>query len=387
MAGGIPLSSNQNLVNIVRGVQIANQYTGYLNQEAYPITTFYEDHPAPYGFRFNTSSRLITKSVQGASHAGQMVAEDQFEPVSFSRGPALLSMSWRRARVVFKGLQLDKEETDIASNTDEQIADYVMQQVTAQNKAIVDSHEFAWLFGPQSLAELNANAFEGLLPQACVTMNQTTGAYQANPTGGFTGMRSRLLSGEVPTLKNGLDPTLPENVVDRNYNITTEKQGIDQDVAQLIRRVRIKTGFTAGRMHTANSEDSALKGGKRDIGSIGPSKHVVMMGTTDWESYHNLLSLWRDNAGTDALVSMEGNKISGYSYIHVPGLENDFARRIVLVNRENVGMYKSKKFWNYEIPLTSPENADMVLQGGRRFIGQTICDDPRSGIATISRPY
>jgi hypothetical protein len=111
------------------------------------------------------------------------------------------------------------------------------------------------------------------------------------------------------------------------------------------------------------------------------------MGTTDWESYHNLLSLWRDNAGTDALVSMEGNKISGYSYIHVPGLENDFARRIVLVNRENVGMYKSKKFWNYEIPLTSPENADMVLQGGRRFIGQTICDDPRSGIATISRPY
>jgi len=388
----VKIADNRALLSAIRAVLPKGSFVQNVDRENHPALQYFLSASLPAPFR-PTASTAIELKVQTRPNASGLTTEDMFDKTTAVRGGTLETASWNTFRQVSK-VAFDAEELAIAggmAQNPEQLYNYVKWKKADASASDCERFDNYLTFGPQSLAEVNERIPRGLLQCVGFSMNQANGAYVANPEGGFVGRRYRLMSGEVITLRDGIDPTLADHPFWSNWAATDDEVGMSHALLQKISRAANRTNFTASTMQVMSSEaiDAPRKVARPEDNASTERAHVIMLGERRFEAYESLMSLWRQEAGSDGYTTLtNGNRMANHRFVKVRRLDGVYGDPIIGLSRRHVGTWKFPGMFGQQIKIDGEDGADATMIEGYRWIGSTgININPRQGSFVIHRGW
>lgn len=387
---GLPISQNVSLLNSIRRVLPKGNFIANVERENHPMLQFFMTSKLPKPFS-SVTAEGIQLLVETRPGNGSLQTEDMFQKTAPSRGGTLETASWSTFRQIYK-LAFDEEELRINSDggrNPEKLYNYALQKRARISADTCDQWDSHLTFGPRSLALLGQRNPRGILQCVGFSMNQSTGAYVANPDGGFTGQRYRLMSGEVVTLRDGIDPTLPENPWWRNWTATDDEVGMSFALVDKIDLAASRTNFTASTVQVVSSEavDAPKKVASPENNDTFERKHVIALGERRYRAAKQMFALGRETIGNDPYVSLEGKRLANHRFFCVRRLDEVFGNPIIGLSREHIGMWKFPGMWEMPIKENGVDGSDTTMVEGFRWIGQALNSNPRQGCFVIHNSF
>lgn len=384
---GLTFTDNRSLANALRAVIKKGSFIANVDRENHPALQFVLSTSTPKAIQPAATTTLEMNVETREGPNGELQTEDMFQQIAPTRGGTLERASWSTFRKVHK-MAFDQEELAIAggmAKNPELLYNWYEQKRSSSSAKLCNKFDELFTFGPRTLAQLATREVRGILQQVGFSMNQTTGAYVANPDGGFVGQRYRLMSGEVVTLRDGIDPTLPENPYWRNWAATDDELGFSHTLVDKIALAHSRTNFTSSTMQVISPEavDAPKKVANPEDNYSTVRRCVIFMGERRYRALRNMFSLGRQEIGNDPLVSMENKTLDMARFACMRRLDDVFGNPIIGLSREHIGLFKFPGYWNRDISIDGEDGSDMTFIEGQRWIGALINQNPRVGCFTI----
>jgi hypothetical protein len=212
----LPGKTLAQMVNLVAGTQkkiIRKKWIGSQSDNNYePATTLLD------AAKGDASGIGWQKNMHMQANDGATYTFDFYSPVMIQKAPAQKQLSAQWAKYENAGLRFDLEEKRQNMDDPEQIVDIMQSERETNNEDIAKKFRNDLQgIGPASATDLNT--MYGLLYYA--RRSQTSGAFVANTSGGFTGQEITWSDGSGnSTTVLGQDSSLVENERLRNFTIT-----------------------------------------------------------------------------------------------------------------------------------------------------------------------
>jgi hypothetical protein len=383
---GLSIPNNRSLLNAIRPVMPKGTFVQYVERENHPALQLALDSNLPKDFT-PTATTSIELKVEVRPGNTTLQTTDMFQKTSAQRGGTLETASWSTFRQEWK-IAFDQEELLIAggmAKNPELLYNYVKQKKARASADTCNEFDSKFTFGPRTLAQLAKREVRGVLQLVGFSMNQTNGAYVANPDGDFVGQRQRLMSGEVVTLRDGIDPTLPQNVGWRNWAATDDERGMSFGLLDKIDLACTRTNFTASTMQIISPEaiDAPKKVAKPENNYSEVRRHMIFLSERRHRAIKMMGALGHREIGSDPYAGKEITSLAANKFTCMRRLGEVFGDPIIGIDRQRVGLWRFPGMWEQAIEIDGEDGSDTTMIEGYRYIGSFLNRSPRLGAFVI----
>lgn len=363
MAGGLTISAAADLLARTDKFRVRGDFTKTQGLTQYTVCDLLANGQKPRGFDFTGTS--WEKRVQLRDNDGATSQEKMYEQKPYVIGPALATMTAKRARTVNKGEVYEKEELKMENTEYTRLVSLMDDKEATNSRDTATYFENKWMFARQNASD--EEGWQGLLEWARPSMT-SGGTYTANTDGGFVGQYIRWGDGSTPSATlAGIDASSSDNLRWRNFAMSRISSRFTYEVAKQVKRAYYETNFMSGEFIRQDGKKAKDK--------------VLLLNPTDYEDYENLTSEWRLESKGD-LFANESLTLKQMEIKRTPILSQDTTNSIMGIAMNCIGLVKADD-WGVREQAPSPSGAEWTIAYRRTYRGQIVCDDPRGGLFRI----